>query len=146
MNDETLLLRAIDAAEPLLGPPPRVARTHARGDVLRGAHLEMEAQLVVDIATGVRAPESQIAAPGRRPPRRRHAIATVHSGMGGASSAANTVREARPRCRLDAELRASLRRQRVVLRSTIVLRRAPLRFDPPARLQPVQRRIERAFL
>src|SRR3712207_4981047 len=52
------------------------------------------------------------------------------------------AREARPRLRLQLELRAPARGERVELRAPVVLRLPPLGRDPPALLEAVQRGVE----
>src|SRR5690606_31254064 len=61
----------IEVAQPLQRPPPRLLRRETRGEVLLLPHLEVEAQLVLDVRVGIRAPEPQVAAPARRLSHRR---------------------------------------------------------------------------
>ena len=59
---------------------------------------------------------------------------------------ANGLRERSPRRCFRLELSASGARQLVVLRVAVVVRRRPLRLDPPATFQTVERRIQRPLL
>jgi hypothetical protein len=54
-----------EVAEALGGGAPRLGRGHAARRVVALAHLEVEAQLVVDVRVDVRPPEAEIAPPHR---------------------------------------------------------------------------------
>jgi hypothetical protein len=61
----TILFHAIEVAEPAERFFARDAGIHAALDEEVDALLEMEAQLVIDVCPGIRAPEAQIPAPAR---------------------------------------------------------------------------------
>src|SRR6478609_4059551 len=57
-----------------------------------------------------------------------------------------TCTQPRPTRLLDLELPPPRRRDRIELRLAVLLRRSPLRFEPPVLRHPMQRGIERSLL
>ena len=74
-DGERLTAIACEVAEPLEGGGARGVRLHSSGDVLVDPRLDVERELVVDVALGTRAKKAQIAAPVRLEARRHLAQA-----------------------------------------------------------------------
>src|SRR4051812_16295179 len=85
----------------------------------------------------------------RRTPRARRqsqVSCCISDTSGACHDFADGEHELLPAPLLDVELLAPGGGQLVEARPAVVLRHAPLRRDPPALLEPVERRIERALL
>src|SRR5438105_749385 len=79
---DALGFRRFDVAEALGHRPARFVLGHPTRHVFGDAHLDVEAQLVIDVFRDVVAPEAQIPSP-------RGCL--LHAGLGGASRAAKTA-------------------------------------------------------
>ena len=134
MNVTQFFFDLLRAAEFQHGAPSRLLRRHPRGKVGFGEFFNMKAQF------GIKLPPRGTLGKKEFPPRHRALLIRSLENLRHRAGQPIPIRF------LAGQLLAALRRQLIELRLSPVARLAPLRFEPAALLQAVQRGIERALL
>src|SRR5262249_1278341 len=127
-------------AELVEGLVARVGLGHSLADEVVDAHLEVEAQLVVDVALRVGAPEAEVSSPARRPTGEGHSRTLMASlGLRRAGEHGSDRGDVGvPAVRFGAECAAAGGRQPIELRTFAFLGVAPLGLDPAALFHPME--------
>jgi hypothetical protein len=139
--------RLVVGAETAEGLGARLVGAKAAPHELLDAHVEVEADLLVDVALETRAAahgEPEEAADARADPALDHATVLCAPRRG--EDSGHRLGVAEPARGLGAEVGASRRGGAVVARTAVVRRDAPLRLDEAALLHAMQRLIEGAVV
>src|SRR5215467_1386599 len=117
---------------------PRFFPVQAGPHIFLGLPFKMKPQLLVQLRLNRLAPEQR--------PQAKPQVLEHLSPLSRPQHLRHRGRQLVPRLFLHFQLTPPGLREFVVFRSPVVFRRSPARLDPPAPLQPVQRRIQRALL
>src|SRR5262245_31508147 len=131
-------LHPCQIAEPSLGISACLLRRHATADVLLGAHLDVEPRFLINFTVN-RLSAHKAAYSTKQAPQQSHDLERPLRSL---HHLANGQHESLPILILHLELFAPGASESIETGAAIILRCPPLRPDPAAFFQPVERRIE----